>query len=44
MTLSDVRKQFTDEDAAEAKKGGEGIYAVTARSFIVTGLDLEDGQ
>ena len=43
-SLGDVRRQFVDEDAAEAKRAVQGIYTVSARTFLITGLEIEERQ
>lgn len=44
ITINDVRKQFADEDAKEANKGTDDVHPVTTRSFISSGLDIEERQ
>lgn len=43
-SVNDVRKQFADEDAEEARKESGGVFPVSARSFISIGLELEERQ
>ena len=42
--LNDLRKQFADEDAEEAKKETAGVFPVSVRSFLSIGLELEERQ
>ena len=41
---SDVRKEFADKDAADARRGVEINHTLTARTFISTGLEREEWQ
>ncbi|KAJ7830049.1 hypothetical protein B0H14DRAFT_2366095 [Mycena olivaceomarginata] len=44
LTEGDVRLQFANEEAEEAKSGAAALHEVTPSSFIVAGLELEDQQ
>lgn len=43
-SLNDVRKQFADEDAEDARRQAAGVFPVSMRSFISIGLELEERQ
>lgn len=40
----EVRLQFANEEAEEAKNGVPAVHEVTPSSFIVAGLELEHQQ
>ncbi|KAH8109623.1 hypothetical protein DFH11DRAFT_1469634, partial [Phellopilus nigrolimitatus] len=44
MTLNDVRLEFANEDAEEAERGNAPVHAVTERSFLYAGIDIEERQ
>ncbi|KAJ6450007.1 hypothetical protein C8R47DRAFT_999048 [Mycena vitilis] len=44
LTEMEVRLQFANEEAEEAKLGMPSLHEVTPSSFITAGLDLEDQQ
>jgi hypothetical protein len=44
MTEAQVRLQFSEEEAAAAKKGVPSLHDVSPSGFIYVGLELEDEQ
>ncbi|KAH8103218.1 hypothetical protein DFH11DRAFT_1692670 [Phellopilus nigrolimitatus] len=44
MTLNDVRLEFANEDAADAREALQTQHAIMERSFISMGIDLEERQ
>ncbi|KAJ6499732.1 hypothetical protein C8R47DRAFT_1175589 [Mycena vitilis] len=44
LTESQVRLQFTKEEAEDAKRGLPSVHDVSPSSFIIMGLDLEEEQ
>lgn len=43
-SINDVKKEFANEDAEEARKESAGVFPISTRSFISIGLELEERQ